>query len=123
VVEATKTLYDSLGAEVGIRTVVAGFYDRVVNDPKLAGYFASVDMSELRRHQVQFLSSATGGPKQYSGRTLSEAHRNLNITDDAFDAVVVHLVQCLTDAGVAKDLIDEVVGALAPLRSDVVASA
>lgn len=122
-VEATQTLYQALGTEVGIRTVVADFYDRVLSDRSLAPYFDSVDMSELRRHQVQFLSAATGGPKQYSSRTLAEAHQNLNVTDEAFEAVVVHLVQSLQDAGVTPDVVGQVVGALAPLRSDVVTSA
>jgi hemoglobin len=122
-VEATQTLYESLGSEVGIRTVVGDFYNRVMSDPGLAPYFDSVDMSELRRHQVQFLSAATGGPRQYSGRTLAEAHQGLKITDNAFGAVVVHLVDSLHDAGARQDVIDQVVAALAPLRSDVVTSA
>ena len=122
-VEVTQTLYEALGSEVGIRTVVSDFYGRVVADPILAPYFGSVDMSELRRHQVQFLSAATGGPMQYSGRSLAAAHQNLRITDDAFNAVVVHLVGSLRDAGVSQQVIDQVVDALAPLRSDVVTSA
>jgi truncated hemoglobin YjbI len=121
-VETTQTLYEALGSEVGIRTVVADFYDRVVSDPNLASYFTSVDMSGLRRHQVQFLSSATGGPRQYSGPTLADAHQHLNITDEAFDAVVVHLIQSLVEAGATQPAIDQVVAALAPLRSDVVTS-
>jgi hemoglobin len=122
-VEATQTLYEALGSEVGIRTVVADFYDRVVSDRDLAGYFGSVDMSELRRHQVQFLSAATGGPRQYSGQAIAAAHQSLDITDEAFDAVVVHLVSTLKDAGVTENLVGQVVAALAPLRSDVVTSA
>jgi truncated hemoglobin YjbI len=122
-VQATQSLYEALGAEVGIRTVVSDFYDRVVSDPRLGDYFDSVDMSELRRHQVQFLSAATGGPKQYSSRTLAEAHQKLNVTHEAFVAVVVHLVQSLQDAGVAQDTVEQVVAASAPLRSDVVTSA
>src|SRR5664279_784994 len=121
-VETTKTLYEALGAEVGIRTVVDDFYDRVVADPQLAPYFATIDMVDLRRHQVDFLSSATGGPRQYTGRALADAHAALAVTDDAFDSVVTHLLASLEACGVEPDTVAGVVAALSPLRSDIVTS-
>lgn len=119
---ANKTLFETLGAELGIRTVVDDFYDRVVADPSLAHYFTSVDMSALRRHQVDFLSAATGGPKQYDGHDLAQAHAPLGVTDSAFNAVVGHLIASLEACDVAPDTISTVVSALAPLRSDIVSS-
>jgi hemoglobin len=121
-VETTHTLYAALGAEVGIRTVVDDFYDRVINDPALATYFASADMTALRRHQVDFLSAATGGPKQYTGRALADAHAELAVTGEAFDLVVSHLLESLAACGVEPPTIDRVVAALSPLRSDIVQS-
>jgi len=121
-VEATQSLYQALGDEVGIRSVVDDFYGRVFADPQLSPYFESVDMTALRRHQVAFLSSATGGPKQYSGRTLSEAHAGLGVTGEAFERVVNHLVASLDSCGVDGEVRNHVVSALAPLRSDIVTS-
>jgi len=121
-VEATQTLYHALGDDVGIRSVVDDFYRRVLADPHLSPYFASVDMTALRRHQVAFLSAATGGPKQYSGRTLSDAHAQLGVTGDAFERVVTHLVASLDACGVDAESTSQVVSALAPLRSDIVTS-
>jgi hemoglobin len=122
-VEITQSLYAALGAEVGIRTVVNDFYDRVLSDPLLAPYFSSIDLPDLRRHQVAFLSAATGGPKQYSGRSLADAHADLRVSGEAFDHVVRHLVQSLHACGVDPDTVDQVVAALAPLRSDIVCTA
>jgi hemoglobin len=122
-VEITQPLYAALGAEVGIRTVVNDFYDRVLSDPLLAPYFASVDMLNLRRHQVAFLSAATGGPKQYSGQSLAEAHAGLRVSGEAFDHVVRHLLQSLHACGVEPATVERVVAAVAPLRSDIVHSA
>jgi hemoglobin len=121
-VETTQTLYQALGAEVGIRTVVDDFYARVVADPQLAPYFTSVDMADLRRHQVDFLSAATGGPRQYTGRALADAHARLRVTGGAFDRVVIHLVASLEACDVDPDTVSQVVAALAPLRSDIVAA-
>jgi hemoglobin len=113
----TPSLYERLGAQNAIRAAVDEFYVRVVADPSLAGYFASTDMTSLRRHQVAMLSQATGGPREYSGAEMGAAHAGLAITDEAFTAVVGHLVATLQDLGVQPQEVDEVVAALAPLRS------
>jgi hemoglobin len=116
----TPSLYERLGAENAIRAAVDEFYVRVVADPLLAGYFASTDMATLRRHQVAMLSQATGGPRAYTGAEMGTAHAGLAITDAAFTAVVGHLVATLQHLGVQQQEVDEVVAALAPLRSALV---
>lgn len=117
---STPTLYESLGAEGGIRDAVASFYDRVLADPDLVGYFEGVDMKTLRRHQVDMLVTATGGPQRYTGRDMAAAHHGLAITDAAFDKVVGHLGATLVAAGAGDDSIAAVVAALSPLRSSIV---
>jgi len=119
---STSTLYDALGAEGGIRDAVDAFYRRVMADPELAGFFAGIDMPRLRRHQVDMLVSATGGPRQYTGKDMSAAHHGLNITDAAFNKVVGHLRATLASAGADDDSIAAVVEALAPLRSSIVSA-
>lgn len=116
----SQTLYESLGAEVGIRKVVDEFYDRLIADPELSGYFSTTDMPTLRRHQVAMLSAATGGPNQYTGRDMAAAHAGLNINDEHFDRVVGHLADTLADLAVDRDLIEQVNAVLSPLRPDVV---
>ena len=120
--EVALSLYDRLGAEVGIRTAVDDFYRRVTADPDLAPYFAGTDMTTLRRHQVDMLTAATGGPQRYAGRDMGAAHHGLGITDAAFDSVVAHLVDTLTELGAAPETIGEVGAALLPLRTSIVAA-
>ena len=119
---STPTLYETLGAEDGIRTAVTAFYERVLADPDLVGYFEGVDMHSLRRHQTDMLVTATGGPRQYTGQDMAEAHHGLEITDAAFDKVVGHLGATLVAAGAGDDSIAAVVAALSPLRSSIVSA-
>ncbi|MCU1619136.1 MAG: hemin receptor [Modestobacter sp.] len=114
------SLYERLGREVGIRSAVDDFYVRVVSDPELAPYFEGIDLPRLRRHQTALLVQVTGGPVEYSGRTLAEGHAGLGITPGAFDRVVGHLVATLTDLGVSAEDIAEVGGALTAHRDDIV---
>lgn len=117
---STSTLYETLGAEDGIRGAVDAFYERVIADPDLAPYFDGIDLISLRRHQTDMLVTATGGPRTYTGQDMAEAHEGLNITDEAFNKVVGHLGATLEAAGADAQTIGKVVEALSPLRSAIV---
>jgi len=118
--EASQTVYEALGADIGIRKAVDDFYARVVADPQLQPFFADVDMTTLRRHQVDMLVAATGGPRQYDGRDMAAAHAGKGITSAAFGRVVGHLVATLESLGVDGQTVDSVVATLAPLESSIV---
>jgi hemoglobin len=117
---APASLYERLGGVAAISAAVDDFYRRVTADPRLAPYFTNTDMAALRRHQVAMLAAATGGPNEYRGRIMAEAHAGRSITDEHFDAVVGHLVETLQSLGVDDHTIGEVGSALLPLRADIV---
>jgi hemoglobin len=113
------------GAEQGpanVAAVVDRFYELVVHDPALLHYFDGVNLRRLKMHQRQFLTAALGGPEPYEGRGLREAHARLGITDEHFSRVVSHLVHALGEFDVDADVIEEIGGKLAPLRSEIVTS-
>ncbi len=118
--ETAASAYDSLGAENGLRSAVDELYDRICADRSLAPYFAGVDLPTLKRHQVDMLSAATGGPQKYSRRDMAAAHAGLNITDEAFDRVVGHLNATLVETGADDSTIRALLGALSPLRLSIV---
>ena len=71
------TLYQRVGGEAVIQAAVDRFYERVLADPALSHFFIGVSMSRLKAHQFAFLSQALGGPKQYSGASMRDAHSKL----------------------------------------------
>ncbi|SEO77121.1 group I truncated hemoglobin [Trujillonella endophytica] len=116
------SLYERLGETAGIRTAVDDFYRRVLGDPELAGYFEGVDLAGLHSHQTDLLVQVTGGPAGYTGRDLAAAHQGRDISPEAFDRVVAHLVATLTALGVGEADIGAVGAALTAHRDEVVAS-
>ena len=116
----TETLYERLGGWGAVAAVVDIFYDRVLADPRLSDVFVGIDMDRLKKHQVIFVSAATGGPEPPKPFDLVDAHRPLNITDEQFDLVADHLVAALRVAAVEQPLIDEVIAVVAPLRPQIV---
>lgn len=113
--------FAAVGGAPAITSVVDLFYQRVLADPQLVGYFAATDLTRLKRHQVQLVSQVMGGPVSYEGPTLAAAHAGRDIKADDFGRVVEHLITSLHAHEVRKDIIDRVVEALATTRDDVVA--
>lgn len=116
------SLYDQLGQQPGITTAVDQFYERVLSDPSLAHYFADADVDKVRGHQVELLSSVSGGPQQYTGRALDLAHRRLGITGEHFDRVVGHLGDTLDSLDVPPDVRDQVAAVLVAQKDNIVSA-
>ena len=115
-----QTLLQELGGREAVELVVAAFYKRVLADPLLKPYFRGVQMSRLYKNQADFFCAALGQPEAYQGRDMRSLHAGMNIGDEEFDAVAVHLSDALADCGVGRPHIDTVVSLIAPLRGDIV---
>ena len=118
-----STLYERLGGEKAIDMVVDKFYDHVMADNRIRHFFSNVNMDELREHQKRFVSYAFGGPSEYSGQSLRDAHRHLveeaGLSDEHFDAVLEALAQALRDAEVDDQLIEEAAAIVESQRNEV----
>jgi hemoglobin len=112
--------YDQIGGAPAVIAVVGDFYDRVLADPVLAPYFDGVDLVRLRRHQVLLVSQVLGGPAEYDGRELRDAHSGMDITREHFSMVVSHLVDAMKGAGVPAEIVQRVVLELGSTRGDIV---
>ena len=114
--------YEAVGGAPAVSAVVNDFYERVLGDPQLAPYFEDVDLPRLKRHQVLLVTQVLGGPANYDGRTLAEAHAGLGIDHNDFMAVVGHLGAAMKGAGVPDDIIGRAGAAVAATESDIVES-
>ena len=119
-VESDGGVYAALGGYPGLRRAVDDFMERVVADPPLTAHFVNSDLKVLRSHQVDLLTAALGGPRDYRGRDLTIAHAGLNITDTEFDRVVGHLNAALVEVGADDGTIRTVIGAVAATRDQIV---
>jgi hemoglobin len=115
--------YERVGGAPAIKAVVDRFYELVLGDQRLAGYFIGTEMTALKRHQVLLISQVMGGPAQYDGRDLQQAHDGLDVSGEHFALVVSYLAQALGEAGVPPEIIARVGDRLGEAKADVVAGA
>lgn len=112
--------YLGLGGKQAFEALVEELDRRILQDTRLRSYFDGVSLERLKHHQRSFLAMAFGGPPGYLGRTVEAAHSKLEVTDEAFDRVMDHLIATLVTLGVSRQLIREVAYTLLPLRHDIV---
>ncbi|WP_135822574.1 group I truncated hemoglobin [Halostella litorea] len=112
-----STLYEDLGGRDAISAVVDEFYDRVLDDEQLVGYFDDTDMDELRDHQTKFLSAVTGGPVDYTGEDMRTAHAGLDLTEEDFARTAEHLDASLAAFDVPEEQREVVLGEVADLKA------
>jgi hemoglobin len=112
-------IFDEIGGATAVLAAVDGFYQRVLADPELTGYFEGTDLARLKSHQRSFIAAAIGGPEPYLGRNMAEAHARLHIKPAHFDVVVTHLVDTLSALGVPATTIEAIGARLAPLKTEI----
>jgi len=114
------TLYERLGKGEAITAVVDDFAARCAADERINPKFARTDIARLKAMLVEQISSATGGKVQYTGRSMSDTHRGMQVTAGEFDALVEDLVAALNKFGVSEKSQGELLAILGPLRGDIV---
>ena len=115
-----QSLYDRLGGEAAITAVIEDFVGRCAGDARINGKFARTDIPRLKAMLIDQVSSATGGPATYRGRSMRETHDGMSVTAGEFDALVGDLVATLNKFNVPAAEQGELLGILGPLRSDIV---
>ncbi|WIV67602.1 group I truncated hemoglobin [Natrialbaceae archaeon AArc-T1-2] len=117
-----EPLYERLGGEDSIAAVVDAFYERVLEDDRVAHFFEDTDMQKQRAHQTQFLSAVAGGPVEYSGEDMESAHDDLEIRQKHFDAIAELLEEALLEFDVDDRERTDVLEAFASYEDDIVTS-
>jgi hemoglobin len=114
------SLYERLGGKGAITAVVDDFVARCADDSRINGKFARTDVARLKANLVDQVCEAAGGPCTYGGRDMRTTHDGMSVTSGEFDALVADLVATLDKFSVGEAEKGELLGALAPMRSDIV---
>jgi len=115
------SLYDRLGGKDAITAVVKDFVEqRVAKDNRINAYFMNTDIPAFEALLADQICEATGGPCKYTGKDMKTSHVGMKIRDADFDALVEDLTASLDHFKVPAKEQRELLGALAPMRPDVV---
>jgi hemoglobin len=117
---AQPSLYDRLGGKPAITAVIDDFVGNVAGDTRINKRFANADIPRLKMRLVDQVCEASGGPCKYTGASMRDAHKGMNITDAEFGALVEDLVKSLDKFKVPAKEKNELLGALGGMKPDIV---
>src|SRR5215472_15980694 len=120
------SLYERLGGDYRIASVVDDFIDRIMVDPRLNAN-PRVDEAHHRvpppgfKYLVtEMVCWATGGPQEYTGRSMKDSHQHLMITPQEWEAFLDDFQQSLDRFAVPGHEQDELKEIVRSVRADVV---
>ena len=117
---ASTSLYDRLGGKPAIQAVVDDFIGNVAGDARINKRFANANVPRLKTMLVDQICEATGGPCKYTGASMVDAHRGMNINDGEFTALVEDLVKSLDKFKVPQKEKTELLTALGGMKGQIV---
>src|SRR2546427_3880597 len=120
-----KSLYDRLGGKKAITAVVDEFVGRVAADKRINAFFAATAsdparMKKFKGNLVDQICEASGGPCKYKGKDMKSAHMGMGVSGADFDALVEDLVGALDKFKVGETEKQQLLGALGPMKKDIV---
>jgi hemoglobin len=128
-----KTLYDRLGGVFAIAAVIDHFSDQLLKNAKVVN--ANPELKEWHTETFQrrlpglkflrtlWVCAQAGGPFQYTGQELDDAHFHLHVTSGVFDEVAAELSRSLDHFMVPAREKEEVLAAFAAHKGEVTTGA
>ena len=127
--EDARSLYDRLGGVYAIAAVVDDLIDRVMDNPQLNAN-PKVDEAHHRVSRAGFkylvtemVCWATGGPQQYTGRSMRDSHAHLRITEAEWKVFLADFKASLDTFAVPKDEQAELFALVESTKADIVVPA
>ncbi|HEV8582813.1 MAG TPA: group 1 truncated hemoglobin [Thermoanaerobaculia bacterium] len=123
---AEKSLYERLGGLAPISVVVSDFIDALVPDemlnqnPAIREARERVPAAYLKFHVTALVCQATGGPCQYTGRTMKESHAHLHITEAEWQRMAQVFKQILDKYKVPEKEQQDLFAVVGTTKADIV---
>jgi hemoglobin len=127
-----SSLYERLGGVYAIAAVVDHFSDQLVEkqtikeNPRINDWNtnkAGSRLAGLKFLRTLWVCAVAGGPFQYTGKSLEDAHSQFQLKPEEFDAVAAVLADTLDHFNVPSREKNEVLGAFAAHKPEVTAGA
>ena len=116
------TLYERLGGEEKIRAFMTDFVALHHVTPAIKPRFDYIrnSDSELVDLLVDLIGSVTGGPQEYKGMSMLDAHKGMNISEAEFVAILDDLLDVMTKHGIGELEKAEVLAIAYSMKDDIV---
>ncbi len=120
VITDDSNLFMAFGERRGLEKIMDDVMVRWVANPRTRPFFEFSDQERVKRQLVEQFCVIMNGPCSYSGRTMAEAHRGMNVDEGAFYALVEELQITMNMMDVPFSAQNRLIAALAPMHRDII---
>jgi hemoglobin len=120
VLAADDDLYRALGEKAGLQRLSADFVVRLKADAQIGHQFKDIKAAALAESLASQLCKVSGGPCEYEGATMQQAHKELPIHRADFNRLVEVLQDTMDAQGIAFGNQNRLLALLAPMHRDII---
>jgi hemoglobin len=119
-----RSLYERLGGEAGISSLVDDIVATHAANATIRARFLPIleqpeRLAVIKQHTREFLAMGSGGPAKYSGRSMLDTHRGMNINETEYMAVVDDILGVLKQRAIDEQTQKDVLAIAYSLKGDI----
>ena len=114
------TLYDDIGGEAGVASLVERFIREIATDDRIRGHYRDSDMGRFYRMMQVQMCEVTGGGCTYEGDDMRRTHGGMNITPTEFNGIVEALMRAMDAENLPVGVQNRILAVYAPMREDII---
>ncbi|GAB1264955.1 hypothetical protein NBRC116493_21450 [Aurantivibrio infirmus] len=114
------SLFQSLGGEIGLDQLTVTTLQLARAEDRIAFHFQDIEDDEFLSELYMQLCSLSGGPCEYEGRDMIDAHAGLGITKAEFDVFVEIFIEAMNKNAISFSAQNKLLSILAPMRPDII---
>jgi hemoglobin len=113
------SLFEELGGEPVLRSIVNLFVDRMFGDAMIGFFFRNASRQRVKDKEYELAAQHLGGGVEYTGRPLHKAHASHAIMGGQFARRLEILRQTLVEAGAPPRVVQHWIAHTESLRAQV----
>jgi hemoglobin len=121
----TPLLFERLGGTPGINALVEDIVALHMENPAIKARFRPYldipdKLATTKKHLCAFLEAGSGGTAQYSGRSMPDAHRGMNISEAEYMAALDDILAALRNNNIDEQTQKDVLAIAYSLKGDII---
>jgi len=119
-----RSLFERLGGSSGIAALVEEVLAMHMENPVIRArfrpYLGTDKLTVAKKHLCAFLEAGSGGPAQYTGRSMVDAHRGMNVSEAEYMAAIDDILAALRKHAVDEQTQKDVLAIAYTLKGDII---
>ena len=115
------SLYEQLGGVNGIAQLVEDAVDAHLNNPLVKTRFENAkDIEYAKEMSRLFFGAGSGGPETYTGKTMTDTHKGMNISEQEYFAVMDDIIGAMDKNKLGDEAKKDVIHILYSLKDQII---